>query len=121
MLRRMLLALLCGALIISFVGSTLAVEKKGKDKASVVKKATKAKQGTSKKAVTAKKNDSAAAAVNAKKAAPKYDKFVDLNKNGIDDRKEKLVSKSKSKPKAQADSTKKQVKKTSSKKKETKK
>jgi len=86
-MKRIAVIIVCALFLVSVAGSSLAVEKKDKDKKVVVKP----KPSVTKKTSKAAKNDSAKAVK--VKPQKKYDKFVDANKNGIDDRKEKLVPK----------------------------
>jgi hypothetical protein len=86
-MKRLLYIFLSLAMLFSFCGDAFAVNKKTK------KDTTKAKVVTPKKPVVKKP------AVKVKGKDKKYDNFIDKNKNGIDDRKEKLVPKSDKKDK----------------------
>ena len=86
-MKRIFTYLLTVFLLFAFTGNLAAVEKKEKKtvKKTVVKKTDKKNKSTkSSKSTKSKK------ATGSKK---KYDTFVDKNKNGIDDRKEKLKKK----------------------------
>jgi hypothetical protein len=77
-------------------GNSYAVEKKDKDKKVEVKKTTKTKPGKAvQKPALTKPGDTSRILPKVSAAGRKYDRFVDKNKNGIDDRKEKLVPKTK--------------------------
>lgn len=97
-MRRLAVIFVSGLFMLSLAGTTPAVEKKGKDKNK--KTAVKVKADTS----AAKKGSPKTKATGSKMSKPKsprkYDSFVDANKNGIDDRKEKLIPKSKAPKKA---------------------
>ncbi len=89
-MKRYLIMLVCGVWIVGAVAPVLAVEKK--EKSATTQAAPKKGQSTAKRPT-----------VNKGKAAPKYDDFVDKNKNGIDDRKEttKIKDDQRVKPKAE--------------------
>ena len=90
-MKRLMAYLLCGFFLISVTGNVAAVEKKEKKpaKKQVVQKKTPIKKSTKfvpkgeKKTIVTKKK--------------KYDSFIDKNKNGIDDRQERLKKKTEAK------------------------
>lgn len=82
-MKRLMAYLLCGFFLISVTGNVAAVEKKEKKPAKT--------QVVQKKKVPTKKSTKF---VPRKK---KYDNFIDKNKNGIDDRQERLMKKAKAK------------------------
>jgi len=82
-MKRLMAYLLCGFFLISVTGNVVAVEKKEKKPAKT--------QVVQKKKVPIKKST---------KIIPKrkkYDNFIDKNKNGIDDRQERLKKKTEAK------------------------
>ena len=82
-MKRLMTYLLCSFFLISVTGNVAAVEKKEKKPAKT--------QVVQKKKVPTKKST---------KFVPrrkKYDNFIDKNKNGIDDRRERLKKKAKAK------------------------
>lgn len=93
---RIIVSLMCVVFMLSLSGETLAVEKKDKDKKAVIKKAKVTKPVVVKqKPALIKSRDTSGVFASDSSGTRKYDRFIDKNKNGIDDRKEKLVSKSK--------------------------
>lgn len=108
MIKRILIALFCVVLLVSFTGSTLAVEKKTKDekakkeetKADTAKQAKKdeAQKDSAEKESDKKSKDKPAAKATAvssvsSAANKQFDTFIDKNGNGIDDRRENLKNK----------------------------
>ena len=95
-MRRYIVYLMVLMFSVSFTApSLLAVEKKSKNKTAVqkqnkAKKDSKAKKSSKKKPVVKKKAPK-------KLPSPKYDSFIDRNRNGIDDRRENLKTKTKGK------------------------
>jgi len=82
-MKRLMAYLLCGLFLISVTGNVVAVEKKEKKPVKT--------QVVQKKKVPTKKST---------KIVPKrkkYDSFIDKNKNGIDDRQERLKKKTEAK------------------------
>jgi hypothetical protein len=91
-MKRLMVYLLCGFFLISVTGNVAAVEKKEKKPAKTqvtqkkkapIKKSTKFVPKGKKRTIVAKKK--------------KYDSFIDKNKNGIDDRQERLKKKTEAK------------------------
>ena len=95
-MKRLLIYLVCAGFLFSLSGQVHAVEKQKKSKTKVVKK---------KEASAAKKK--ATPATRKKAPAKKFDRFVDRNNNGIDDRREHLKQKSAPKRTVQQKTTKK--------------
>ena len=87
-MKRILYTILSLVILFSFCGNSLAVDKKTKKDTSK-SKVVKQKKPAAKKPVVKTKKD-----VKPPTKGKKYDNFIDKNKNGIDDRKEKLVPKS---------------------------
>jgi hypothetical protein len=109
-MRRLLTYLVCAVFLFSLGGQVHAVEKQKKSKTKVVKK---------KEASAAKKK---AKPTGRRKAhAKKFDRFVDRNNNGIDDRRENLKQKPAAKRPAKQEPTKKSTQKKSETGKKTKK
>lgn len=101
-MKRLMTYLLCGFFLISVTGNVAAVEKKEKKTAKkqvVVKK--KAVPSKSVKVVPKGKKGTVAT------TKRKYDNFIDKNKNGIDDRQERLKKKSPAKTSKNKDKKKK--------------
>ena len=99
-MRRMFRILLCGVFLFSATGNVYGVEKKSKEKKKTVK--VEKKKVALKKPVAKKSTKAGKSKASQKKLSKKYNKFIDKNKNGIDDRKENLKAKktvSKKKPK----------------------
>ncbi len=93
---RIMISLLCLFCFSALGGDVQAVEKKDKDKKAVVEKAKVPKPAATKqKPAQVKPRDTLGVAANDSSQVREFDRFVDKNKNGIDDRKEKLVPKSK--------------------------
>ncbi len=82
-MKRLMVYLLCGFFLISVTGNVAAVEKKEKKPAKT--------QVVQKKKVPTKKSTKFVL------KRKKYDNFIDKNKNGIDDRRERLKKKAKAK------------------------
>ena len=91
-MKRLMAYLLCGFFLISVTGNVAAVEKKEKKpaKTQVVQKKKVPTKKSAKFIPKGKKGT-----IGAKKK--KYDNFIDKNKNGIDDRQERLMKKVKAK------------------------
>jgi len=91
-MKRLITYLVCSVFLISVSGNVAAVEKKEKKptKTQVVKK----EKALTKKGTTIVPKGEKGIVVTKKK---KYDSFIDKNKNGIDDRQERLKKKTEAK------------------------